>query len=204
MQGERPRGHWISDGGRLRWISADEAIAEYNETTGIDSGDVVLPDLIDESPWSSDIPLLPPGAPESFRIRAALAWLMRQIAGLQERINELTLIEYEAQRARDSEEMARPRRRRRPQPPTTTALELAFHRGALEWYEAATAELREQADRSSGRALVEWYLWLMAAPPLAADQEESLGRQQNIGYTEAHEATRGYAERLVQPEVEED
>jgi len=200
QQGSQP-GKWVSDGGRLRWVSSEELRMENLETYGDEGFGNDLEDL-DEEIWASDHLSLPPGAPESARIRAALAWLDRQRMQTQESINEQALLLYQQQR---QHEEAPRTRRRRPEPPSPIAITSAELNGALDWFEAATIELRDLAERSSGRALVEWYLWISAAPPIPIhEDQETIANARSHGQSHARERTRQHTEQLTLPDMDED
>src|SRR5579875_4228166 len=89
--GRSTGGHWVSEGGRLRWVPARELAGNEPEN---DEAARELDDM-DEAAWASDAPPLPPGAPESARVRAALAWLRRMRDLEREIVGELGFIERE-------------------------------------------------------------------------------------------------------------
>lgn len=185
-------GRWVAEGGRLRWIPASDATAE-DDDVGPDDALAAL----DEDQWASDTPSLPSGAPESARVRSALAWLARQRQNAATRIGELALEEHDHQQAAE----AAPRRRQRG--PSESAVAISHLQGAEEWYGEAESLLREQADRTPGRALVEWYLAVQATPDRApAAPDDPLGAAHVAGYTEASQRTRQHAERLTLPEID--
>ena len=195
------QGHWVSDGGRLQWIPARNMPPAPDAADDDEAG---LRDLdnLDEASWASDSPPLPAGAPESARVRAALAWLHRMRDQEREIVGELALIERDQLRQQDAAPQTR--RPRGPQPPNPITLDLATHGAAANWYDAAHDALVEENDRSSGRALVEWYLWLLTNAPMLPEQATPITVAQVRGEEDAHLRTRRHAEYLALPEMDDE
>jgi hypothetical protein len=199
-------GRWVSDGGRLTWVPARDQVPP---TLGDDDDDAAaLADLdaLDEATWASDAPPLPPGAPESARVRAATAWLRRMRDTEREVVGELALIEREQLRQQDAmqQEMGGPRRVRGPQPPNPITVQMAEHGAAADWYEEAMEALEEEADRSPGRALVEWYLWMTTRPKLTPAPDDALAKARAQGEDDARQRAQRHAEHLALPEMDDD
>lgn len=195
------RGRLIAEGGRLIWI--DPRLADENGADDDDSpahGSVL--DALTEDDWSSDTLVLPPGAPDSARVRAAQAWVERHILVEQQRLNEATLSEREAQQAYDAS--LPPHRRRRPGPPLPEALATAAQQGVLDALDAAGRELRDLTDRGIGRILVEWYLWLEQESQHATDDDDPFVRARADGYQQALRVVQRHTERLTLPEIDDD
>jgi hypothetical protein len=206
--GHSPRGgRWVSDGGRLEWIPArDQRPQALGDDEEEDAAALADLDALDEATWASDAPPLPQGAPESARVRAALAWLRRMRDTEREIVGELALIERDQLRQQDAmqQEMGGSRRTRGPQPPNPITVQMAEHGAAADWYETAIGELEEEADRSPGRALVEWYLWMttLAAPAPASSDLLATARLQ--GQADARRRTQRHAEHLALPEMDDE
>lgn len=203
------QGRWVSEGGRLRWVPAEEYQFSIDEVLG--QGEALATSLTDaeaqdSDTWASDTPHLPDGAPESYRARAAFAWLERKRDLERASADEFALVERQRQRQLDAEETPQPRRRRHaPEPASPAAIAMARHDAATEWFQLAHEQLQEALDRSSGRALVEWYLWLLNEPPLtAADPNDATAVARVEGDLAARNLTRNYAERLAIPEMDDE
>jgi hypothetical protein len=204
--GQTPNGHddsvggrWVSEGGRLRWVPARDMASAVPENED-EARDL---DALDEAAWASDAPPLPPGAPESARVRAALAWLRRARDTEREIVGELGLIEREQLRQQDA--APQPRRARGPQQHSPVTLQMAEHGAAAEWFDAAYEMLVEEADRNSGRALVEWYLWLgTTAPTALAPAGDPLVAARAQGEANARFRAQRHAERLALPEMDDE
>jgi hypothetical protein len=188
-------GKWISEGGRLRWVPARDLAEDEDDADA--ARDL---DELDEATWAGDAPPLPPGAPESARVRAALAWLHRMRDIERDLVGELGIIERDQFRQQDA---APPRRARGPQPPSLITLQMTEHGAAADWFDTAAQELREAAERSPGRALVEWYLWLLASPLVAPSPNDPLAAARAQGATAARERAQRHAEHLALPEMDD-
>lgn len=196
-QGANAGGKWLSEGGRLRWVPARDLAGEdaADDDTGRDLDD------LDEATWASDVPPLPPGAPESARVRAALAWLQRMRDSERDIVGELGIIERDQYRQQDA---APPRRMRGPQPPSLITLQMTEHGAAAEWFDAAAQALTDAAERSPGRALVEWYLWLLATAPPAQLEGDPLAAARAQGTDAARQRAQRHAEHLALPEMDDE
>jgi hypothetical protein len=201
------QGRWISEGGRLHWIAGQDDDLDALDESGL-TGDFSEDSTLEENDddlWASDNPPLPPGAPEIARIRAARAWLNRQISYLQEKINILTLEEYQNQRQRDEDARSNPRRKRQSVELSPVVVQIAFYESARDWYALALAEFDGLSERSSGRALVEWYLWLVVQSNLPFPElEDHIEQSKGSGKIMAIEETQHHIERLVASDLEED
>jgi hypothetical protein len=142
-------GAWVSQGGILRWEGADEE----DETVGIRAEAA--------SRWAADDVDLPPGAPDSLRIRSARAWLARQ---RQLEAEAVGLLLMERRKLAGAE--ARSEDADRGGPASTSEespldLALAEHTAAMQEYERLLELLWETAEHSGpARLLVELYLAL--------------------------------------------
>jgi hypothetical protein len=195
------QGRWVSEGGRLRWIPARDMPAAQDDSD-MEAPSAADLDQLDETMWASDRPPLPAGAPESARVRAALAWLRRMRDQEREILGELALIERDQYRQQDAS--PQPRRARDPQPFSLVTLEIAEHGAAADWYDTAYAALEEAADQSSDRALVEWYLWLVTNAPIADAATTEIAAARTKGAAEAHLRARLHAEHLALPEMDDE
>ena len=145
---DRPAGKWVSQGGVLNWEEPE------------DFGDQGEPTIREEaeSVWAADDVDLPPGAPDTARVRSARAWLARQ---RQREVDALGMLLLERREIYGDEELesgGSPRARREDNP---LDLALAEHQAAVEEYEAMLAALDDIiAHNGPARALVEFYLWL--------------------------------------------
>ncbi len=184
---------WVVAGGVARW--------EASEDTA-------------NPPAEADELTLPEGAPDAPRVRAVHAWIVRQRADEYEALGALLLAQHE-QRAHDDAQ-AQPRRRsaHRGEPePSPLDLTLAEHQSAADEYDALLAALEEHATHSGpGRALVEYYLWLvehlaaLAAEPEAASAARppaTLAAAGWRGRAQAALGVRGRVERMTAPPAEE-
>jgi hypothetical protein len=190
---------WLIAGGVARWEAPD---------------DVANPHAEADSPLAADGLTLPEGAPDAPRVRAVHAWIVRQRADEDEALGALLLAQRE-QRAHDD---AQPQPRRRgayPSEPEPSPLDLtlAEHQSAADEYDALLAALEEHAAHSGpGRALVEYYLWLvehlatLAAEPEAASAARppaTLAAAGWRGRAQAALGVRGRVERMTAPPAEE-
>jgi hypothetical protein len=190
---------WVVSGGVVRW----EAPSEADD-----------PRLEAQSPLAADDVALPDGAPDAPRVRAVHAWIARRRAGEHEALGDLLLAQRE-QRAAEEERHPPTRRRARSGAPEPSPLELALaeHQGAADEYDALLATLDDHdAHSGPGRALVEYYLWLvehlaaLAADPEAragADQPSTLAAASWRGRAEAALAVRRRVERVTAPAAED-
>lgn len=157
-RGEQPettepgeRGRWVSEGGVMRWERPGEIDEEEPTDAASEAG----------SPWAADAVELPPGAPETLRVRAARAWMLRQRTLESEAVGYLLLERRKLQEARAGEAGGPPERETEPPPDDPMSLALAEHQAAIEEYERLLGELDEIAAHSGpARVLVEFYLRL--------------------------------------------
>lgn len=161
-------GHWVSSGGVLRW-----------ETNSDEEEPIPDPRAEAKSHWADDDVDLPPGAPDTLRIRSAHAWLVRRRALESEAQGEL-LLERRRIYGSGDDEAEQPRRGFQEESPLDIAL--AEHQSAIEEYERLIEELDQTIDHSGpARALVEYYLYLTerlaelaSAPEAPAEFAEKL------------------------------
>jgi hypothetical protein len=191
-------GRWVSEGGRLRWVPARDLAEDAGDVDDATGRDL---DALDEAAWASDVPPLPPGAPESARVRAALAWLRRVRDAEREIVGELGVIERDQLRAPDA---APPRRMRGTPPPSPITVQMGEHGAAAEWFDAAREALEEAAERNPGRALVEWYLWLATDAAPAASSGDELAQARARGVADARWRAQRHAEHLALPEADDE
>jgi len=145
------RGTWVSEGGVLRWERPGEVDEEEATDTVSEAS----------SPWAADEVELPPGAPESLRVRSARAWMLRQRGLEAEAVGYLLLERRRLQEARAGEEGGPPEREMEPSADDPLGLGLAEHQAAIEEYERLLGELEEVAAHNGPpRVLVEFYLRL--------------------------------------------
>ena len=78
------------------------------------------------------------------------------------------------------------------------------HGAAADWFDTAAAELTDAAERSPGRALVEWYLWLLATAPAAPAGGDPLAAARARGADAARQRAQRHAEHLALPEMDDD
>ncbi len=140
---------WVSQGGILRWIEpGDEEIEKPGD-----------PRSEARSRWASETVDLPPGAPDSLRLRSLRAWLLRQRLLETEAVGQL-LLERRRQEANDDAalDVDFPGGEGDDSP---FELELVKRQAAIEVYEALVESLDEMVAHSGpARVLVEYYLWL--------------------------------------------
>lgn len=142
----RPEGKWVSQGGVLNWEEPDDA-------------DQLELDIREEarSVWAADEVDLPPGAPDTARVRAARAWLAKQ-RQLEVDAMGILLLERREIYGDEPEPAATGRPAREDNP---LDLALAEHQAAVEEYESMLVALDDiLAHNGPARALVEYYLWL--------------------------------------------
>jgi hypothetical protein len=165
-------GAWVSQGGILRW----EGEEDDEESGGIRAEA--------ESRWAADEVDLPPGAPDTLRIRSTRAWLARQRQLEAEAVGML-LLERRKLAAAGSED---PQRATGESEDAPLDLALAEHTAAMQEYEQVLELLAEMAAHSGpSRLLVELHLALTER--LAA-------------LASAPEAPAGFAARVLLAEVE--
>ncbi len=161
---EARRGQWVSRGGILDWDTGDEdAHEEGSGGLRAEAG----------SHWAEDEVDLPPGAPDTLRIRAARAWIVRQRM-LETEAQGILLLERRHEQGEDVTTQAS----------SDAPLEIALseHQGAIEAYDSLLAALEDlTAHTGPSRVLVEFYFWLneqlaslAAAPEAPAELAERL------------------------------
>ncbi len=217
-QEERPgEGKWVSQGGILRW-----------ETPGDDEEDT-SPRAEMNSQWADDEVDLPPGAPDTIRIRATRAWLLRQRA-LEAEAQGVLLMERRALGSASEEEQAADVKRPAEDSPLDIAL--AEHQAGIEEYERLLEELATITNHNGpAQVLVEYHLYLterlaeLATAPEAPaefaerlllvpveDEESSAGPRAPVspraeaewrGRAEAVLASRQRVERVSAPDPED-
>ncbi len=196
-------GRWISLGGKLRWHAyrsiAGPPVDEADEDDASSDADALPP--VGDAVWEHDQPPIPPGAPERLRVRAALTWLDHQQERSRDQLLAISLREHEA--LLEQESSVQPHRRRN-QPPNPLTLERSECEGISAWFEDAALDLREAVDRTPGRALVEWYLSLMMPDDSVPSPDDPLAAARREGREHARERALRYAERVAQPEVDDD
>jgi hypothetical protein len=195
---EVPAEGWAVTGGVVHWMAPREDDDPRAEA---------------QSPLAADALILPGGAPDAPRVRAVRAWIARQRAEEAEALGALLL----AQREQRLDEDAQPARRRggRRGAPESAPLDLALaeHQAAADEYDTLLAALDDHAAHSGpGRALVEFYLWLveylatLAAGPEARSAEvppRTLAAAKWRGRAHVALGVRGRVERVMAPSAEE-
>lgn len=200
----RGEGKWVSQGGILRWVTPGDDDEEEDTS----------PRAEVNSPWADEEVDLPPGAPDTVRIRAARAWLLRQRALEAEAQGALLLERRRLQGPQDEDES--PTARRGPPEDSPLDIALAEHQAALEEYERLVEELAEIANHSGpARVLVEYHLYLterlaeLATAPEApaefaeqlllvpVEDEESAAAPRGPASPRAEAEWRGRAEAVV-------
>lgn len=144
----RPEGQWVSQGGVLNWEEPEDA-AEQAEPSIREEA---------ESVWAADDVDLPPGAPDTARVRAARAWLAKQ-RQLEVDATGLLLLERREIYGGAEPDSGTPGRA----PGEENPLELALleHQAAVAEYDAMLAALDDMLTHTGpARTLVEFYLWL--------------------------------------------
>ena len=190
---------WVIAGGVARWEAPEDAA---NPTAEADS------------PLAADELTLPEGAPDAPRVRAVHAWIVRQRADEYEALGALLLAQREQRAHDDAQPQPRHRGAHRGEPePSPLDLTLAEHQSAADEYDALLAALEDHATHSGpGRALVEYYLWLvehlatLAAEPEAASASRppaTLAAAGWRGRAQAALGVRGRVERMTAPPAEE-
>jgi hypothetical protein len=183
---------WVSAGGVLRW--------EPGEAEGAPA----------DTPLAAEAFVVPEGAPDTPRVEAVRAWLVRRRAVAGEDMGALLLRQRE-QRQREPPGGRRPRRG--PPAPSEVDLELAERQAALDEY-TLLAETLDEAVAHNGlvRALVEYYLWLaghldeLVAASRALQAEaapDPLAVAAWNGRAQAVVATRGRVERMMAPAADD-
>ncbi|MFI5273871.1 MAG: hypothetical protein ACHQ4H_12630 [Ktedonobacterales bacterium] len=156
-------GAWVSEGGVLHW----QRPGDVDEEEIIDAASEV------NSRWATDDVDLPPGAPDTLRVRAARAWLLRQRANEGDALGYLLLERRKLAEARSSGDDA-DETEAEPHPDDPLALALAEHQAAIEEYERLLAELDDIADHTGpSHVLVEFYLRLGERLAELASQPEA-------------------------------
>lgn len=192
---------WVDTGGILRWE---------------EPGEVDDPRAEPDSPLAADDLDLPAGAPDTARLRAVHAWMLRRRAGEHEALGSLLLAQRE-QRAREGDGTPPPgeRRRKRHGEPEVSPLELdiAEHQAAADEYGALLEALDDHVAHSGpGRVLVEFFLWMsehlsyLAQQPEAASAGEpprTLAAAAWLGRAQAALAARTRVERMTSPDVDD-
>jgi hypothetical protein len=178
-------GQWVSAGGVLRW----EPPGDVDEREATDARTEA------RSHWAEDEVELPPGAPDTARIRATRAWLLRQRAAESDAVGYLLLERRKLEAARTGatgEPDEREERREERQDTGEGPLDLALieHQAAIEAYDKVLAALEEvEAHNGPQRVLVEFHLWLNERLAMLAAMPE---------------APAGFAERVLFAPVEDE
>jgi hypothetical protein len=188
----------VASGGVIHWDEPEDASDPQAELS---------------SPLGNEEVELPPGAPPGPRVRAVHAWLLRKREDEHAAMGNLLLAQRE-QRVADDTELA-PRRRAQRGEPEASPLELAIaeHEGAAVEYEELLAALDEHIlHAGTGRALVEYYLWLtehlaaLAAQPEAASADappRTPAVASWLGHAQAALAARSRVERMTAPDQDD-
>ncbi len=199
-------GRWVSQGGVLHWEAPDDAEESAPN-----------PRAEANSRWADDDVDLPPGAPDTLRVRSAHAWLVRRRAIESEAQGELLLERRRIYGPTDEDVADERQSRRGPQEDSPLDVALAEHQAAIEEYERLIEELDQTMDHSGpARALVEYYLYLterlaeLASAPAAPaefaarlllvpveDEEGSSGAKRPVSPRESAE-WQGRAEAVLQ------
>lgn len=179
-------GQWVSQGGVLRW----EQPGDVDEEEAMDARSEA------RSHWAEDEVELPPGAPDTTRIRATRAWLLRQRAAESDAVGYLLLERRKLEAARTGgtgdEPGEREERQVERQETGEGPLDLALieHQAAIEAYDKVLAALEEvEAHNGPARVLVEFHLWLNERLAMLAAMPE---------------APAGFAERVLFAPVEDE
>lgn len=178
-------GQWVSAGGVLRWEQPGDVDEE--EATGARAEA--------RSHWAGDDVELPPGAPDTARIRATRAWLLRQRAAESDAVGYLLLERRKLEAARTGatgEPNEREERQVEQQESGEGPLDLALieHQAAIEAYDKVLAALDEvEAHNGPARVLVEFHLWLNERLAMLAAMPE---------------APAGFAERVLFAPIEDE
>ena len=174
-------GQWVSAGGVLRW----EQPSDVDEAEATDARTEA------RSHWAEDEVELPPGAPDTARIRATRAWLLRQRAAESDAVGYLLLERRKLEAARTGGTADQGEREER-QETGEGPLDLALieHQAAIEAYDKVLAALEEvEAHNGPQRVLVEFHLWLNERLAMLAAMPE---------------APAGFAERVLFAPVEDE
>ncbi len=175
-------GAWVSHGGILRWEGEGE-----EEAIGIRAEA--------ESRWAADDVDLPPGAPDTLRIRATRAWLARQRQLESEAVGVL-LAERRSQKQTEThhEYAHRERTSREPRDEGPLGLALAEHTAAMQEYERLLELMQETSEHSGpSRVLVELHLALterLAALASAPEAPAGFAAHVLVAEVEGEEAAR--------------
>src|SRR5262249_59877114 len=129
--GAAREGRWVSQGGVLRWEAPEGEDEERNSRAEANS------------PWAEEEVDLPSGAPETLRLRATHAWLVRQRALEAEAQGLLLLERRKIQEPEEDESAVSPRRGSVEESPLEVAL--AEHQAAIEEDERLIGQLDEDA-----------------------------------------------------------
>lgn len=149
----RQEGRWVSQGGILTWEEPDGRTAAEAEA-GLRAEA--------ESRWAAEDVDLPPGTPDTIRIRAAHAWLARQRALEAEAVGMLLLERRKLEQGDATHDEESPRQRATGDE-EGSALDLAVieHQAAIESYDRLIEALDDIITHTGpARVLVEFYLWL--------------------------------------------
>jgi hypothetical protein len=178
-------GQWVSQGGVLRWEQPGD----------VDEEEVTDARAEARSHWAGDEVELPPGVPDTARIRATRAWLLRQRTAESDAVGYLLLERRKLEAARTggaTEPGEREERQVEQQETGESPLDLALieHQAAIEAYDKVLAALEEvEAHNGPQRVLVEFHLWLNERLAMLAAMPE---------------APAGFAERVLFAPVEDE
>ncbi len=174
-------GHWVSQGGILTWEEPEgHATAEAEAGLRAEAN----------SHWAAEDVDLPPGTPDTIRIRAAHAWLARQRALEAEAVGMLLLERRKLEPETASDEEPPPQRAADDQGGSALDLAVIEHQTAIETYDRLIETLDDLVNHTGpARVLVEFYLWLTERMAAVAAMPE---------------APAGFAERVLLAPMEDE
>ncbi len=176
------KGHWVSQGGILTWEEPEGRATAEAEAGGLRAEA--------NSHWAAEDVDLPPGTPDTIRIRAAHAWLARQRALEAEAVGMLLLERRKLEPETTSGEEPPPQRAADDQGGSALDLAVIEHQTAIETYDRLIETLDDLVNHSGpARVLVEFYLWLTERMAAIAAMPE---------------APAGFAERILLAPIEDE
>jgi hypothetical protein len=158
-------GRWVSQGGILTWEEPDgRTAAEAEEGLRAEAN----------SRWAAEDVDLPPGTPDTIRIRAAHAWLARQRALESEAVGMLLLERRKLEQGTAPDEEAPRHRVIDNQGDSALDLAVIEHQAAIETYDRLIEALDDIITHTGpARVLVEFYLWLTERLAIIAAMPEA-------------------------------
>ncbi len=137
----------------------------------------------------------PEGAPPSLLAEAAFLWLEHRKAERRDAQNSALL-------QLRNQHMQSDKRDSDSQENILLERNIVFFEGAAEWFDEASRNLSEIAQKSLGRFALEWYMWAQTALFTETDGDRFVA-DRRAGYDDGRKETLRFIERLARPNIDD-